>query len=86
MSILAVSSLLATAYILLALPLDASLPSSSGYIEDTPRPLQQYLPYLNIIFALLIAFDGLVSRRTSNEDYEFSLLCVLPAGMELPKP
>ena len=81
LSILAISSILASAYILVLVPLGAH---SSTPIMATPiarRPLELYLPYLNAALALSIAVTGGVQVRNSSDVADgFGLLSILPGG------
>lgn len=82
MCMLSVSSLIATAYILIFVPNAQSEPSNSRQPRQVSRfrygPIRQYINLLNGALALLIAMNvpSLISKQGVHEG--FWLLCLLP--------
>ena len=83
-SILSMSSLVATAYILIFIP---TARSDEGRIEQ-PRtqpqlrasPVQKYIGYLNGTLSILIAFNAIGFKGKRGVHEGFWLLCILPLG------
>ncbi|PHH78212.1 hypothetical protein CDD82_3162 [Ophiocordyceps australis] len=94
LSILALSSLAATAYLLLRLPLtrtglgpldhfaskDNAAPSCISSKSPPLGPLATYLPYLNLLLSGLVVLMSITSISTLEEWYPVVLTC-LPAAM-----
>ena len=83
-SFLNMTSLLATAYILVFI--SSKKPDlvrgkrSLTRFQDKPGPMHQYLPKLNGGFSFLLALNAIVWRQRSGVHEGFWLLCLLPAG------
>ena len=83
-SFLNMTSLLATAYILICI--SSEKPDSVGgkralsHFQDEPGPMSRYLPYLNGGLSFLLALNAIVWRRRKGVHEGFWLLCLLPAG------
>ncbi|KAL6715082.1 hypothetical protein ACLMJK_007343 [Lecanora helva] len=83
-SLLSMTSLIATAYILIFIPNtrpDKSRRQLSGHkIELKAGPIQQHLGYLNGGLSLLIALNALAFKDKGGVHDGFWLLCLLPLG------
>ena len=82
LSILAISSLLASAYVLVFIPLNTISSDRTTGTHNPQRPLELYLPFLNAALALLIAVGGVGphARSSSDSDGSFGFLSILPGG------
>lgn len=83
-ALLAMTSLVATAYILMFLPVSKSEPANYNQIkrrfEPEPGPLRRFLPYLNGGLSLLIGVHAVTFKNKPGVHDGLWVLCVLPAG------
>ena len=84
LSFLSISSLLATAGILLVLPIGSRASQRRPPLDGPLGPVPTYLPYLDGGLALLIAWSGLYARRSPSMDEGFWLLSLVPGGLGFP--
>lgn len=80
---LCVSSLLATAYILLFVPNEKpgrNTPTRKPIFEPARGPVAQCLPHLNGALSLLLAVNALNWRGRRSVHQGFWILCLLPAS------
>ncbi|MCJ1299374.1 hypothetical protein MMC08_002166 [Hypocenomyce scalaris] len=81
-SLLAITSLLSTAYILVFIP--SQRPPEPGskrpmrHLEPVPGPLHQYLSYLNAGLSLLLGLYAIGFRGRNGVHDGFWMLCLLP--------
>ena len=84
-SFLNMTSLLATAYILVFIsskkPDRVRAKRSLTHFQDEPGPMNRYLPYLNGGFSFLLALNAIIWRDRNGVHEGFWLLCLLPAGI-----
>jgi hypothetical protein len=73
--VLCVSSLLASAYTLWAMP-----PPSKQTVFVAPSPLEQYLPTLNAVLAGLLALGPVATKGQGAVTEGYFILYFLPAG------
>lgn len=86
-SFFCVSSLLATAYILVFIPNEKSSgtnrpPKNLTTFPADSKPVHKYLPYLNGMLSLLLAINAINWRGRRGVHEGFWMLCLLPAGEE----
>lgn len=83
-SLLSMSSLIATAYILMFIPNTRATQFGSKkpgqQLQPEQGPIHKYISYLNGGLSLLIAFNSLSFRDKRGVHEGFWLLCLLPVG------
>ena len=83
-SLLSISSLLATAYILIFTPNtrtdDGKAETSRQKLQPDPGPIRKYIGYLNGGLSILIAIDAFGFKGKKGVHEGFWLLCFLPVG------
>ena len=84
-SFINITSLLATAYILVFISSRKPDPVIGKYsfinIQNEPGPMRRYLPYLNGGLSFLLALNAIIWRQRTGVHDGFWLLCFLPAGI-----
>ena len=83
-SLLSMSSLMMTAYILIFIPNtrtnDGKVETSQQKLQSESSPVRKYIGYLNGGLSILIAIDGFGFKGKKGVHEGFWLLCFLPAG------
>lgn len=83
-SLLSMSSLIATAYILVFIPNTrpdkSKATKSPAKLQPEAGPIQQYISYLNGGLSMLIALNAFGFRDKKGVHEGFWLLCLLPVG------
>ena len=83
-SVLSMTSLIATAYILIFVPNtrnpSSKKASSQRQLTPEPSPVHQYIEYLNGGLSLLIGLNAISFRDKQGVHEGFWLLCFLPVG------
>ena len=83
-SLLCITSLIATAYILAFIPKSSpqslNLVKSKRHLEPESGPIQRYISYLNSALSLVCALNSIIFRDKTGVHDGFWVLCLLPVG------